>query len=817
MKLIEMHAGLCAGLVAAGTLLTPGAAVAEDAAAAVPVSEMPVAEAATPAAQVERATVPVAAETEPAADADAPAVRNRLVEEIVVTAQKREEAIQDVPISIQAFSGDAMAARGVENTYQLGQVVPSLQFTDVAGFTLIFMRGIGTDNFIPSADPSIATYIDGIYVPQGHTAAQSLGNVQRVEVLKGPQGTLFGRNATGGAISIVTEDPGTVFKTELETEFGNFSSRSAKASTTIPLTDWASISAAGLIKTIDNYYTADNFDLPKTRSKAGRFKLGLRPHDDVAINLTAYKTKQTGYSSTFGNNTDPTLVGTAAGIMPAQDNYRTGTDLNHPPDQATQDIYYGNVSWTTPWIDLKLLASHQDIITGPATIDFDGSAQPLAAFDALNEFSKLKTYELQFLSNDETPFAERFKWVAGLYYIESDAGFDPAHLRVAPAAVTSLVDVARSYGVPVPDRIGSIADFIADLPLGSYTPLSQDGVTIEFSGILGTKSTSAFAQGTYYFNEFFDLTVGGRYQEEKRFLTKSQTGVTVPATQGGGIDLSPIQFGLPSETAKNFSPKIVLTGHPDDDKLVYLSYGVGYKSGTFNVVNIYIPPKYIKPEKVASIELGMKADFFNRLLRLNGAIFNNKITNLQSGFVSVLSGGAVQFINAGEATTRGVEVDGTALPMPDMNPGLALTFNAAYVDAKYDDFNPCPGFNETTGLYASNLDCSGNEIVRAPKVSGSIGFVQAIELSQGSLEFALDNYYNSGFYYDAYNTVKEAAYSTLGGRVSYLHDPWGLRVTAFAKNGLDERYHIQQFQSDFGLTKTLAAPREYGLRLNWQF
>ena len=353
-----------------------------------------------------------------------------------------------------------------------------------------------------------------------------------------------------------------------------------------------------------------------------------------------------------------------------------------------------------------------------------------------------------------------------------------------------------------------------NLPAVINTPLAADGLTIEFNGVLGTKSTSVYAQSTYFINDTFDITLGGRYQEEKRFLTKSQTSLTVPATQ---YDQTLLPFPLPSQTEKNFSPKLVLSMHPREDALLYASYGVGFKSGTYNVVNIYTPPNYIEPEKVTSYELGFKTDLFDRLVRLNGAVFRNDISNLQSGFVSVLSGGAVQFITAGSATTQGVEVDGTAMPLPNLDPGLALSFNAAYVKAEYDNFNPCPGFREGTGLYASSLDCSGNDVVRSPKFSGSVGFVQAIELSQGTLEIAADEYFNSGFYYDAYNTVKEDSYSTLGGRVSYLHDPWQLRVTLFVKNALDEKYHIQQFQSDFGLTKTLAPPREYGVRLNWNF
>ncbi len=125
----------------------------------------------------------------------------------MVTAQKREENLQDVPISVQAFSGDLLDARGIDEPKDLQLITPGLSYTVFAGYSLIYIRGVGTDAFIPSADASVATYIDNLYYPFGHSLAAALGSIDRVEVLKGPQGTLFGRNSTGGAINIVTKEP----------------------------------------------------------------------------------------------------------------------------------------------------------------------------------------------------------------------------------------------------------------------------------------------------------------------------------------------------------------------------------------------------------------------------------------------------------------------------------------------------------------------------------------------------------------------------------------------------------------------------------
>jgi iron complex outermembrane receptor protein len=157
------------------------------------------------------------------------------------------------------------------------------------------------------------------------------------------------------------------------------------------------------------------------------------------------------------------------------------------------------------------------------------------------------------------------------------------------------------------------------------------------------------------------------------------------------------------------------------------------------------------------------------------------------------------------------------VPLPERDPGLALTANAAYVDAKYSEFPNCPGFQRGSGFYSGTLQCTGNDIVRTPRISGGIGLVQSVDVGNGTLEMSVDGYFNSGFYYDAYNTVRENAYEIMNGHVSYLYTPWNTRVTFYGKNLLDARYHDQQFQTDFGITKTLAPPLEFGIRLNWNF
>ncbi|HKY20926.1 MAG TPA: TonB-dependent receptor [Vicinamibacterales bacterium] len=737
-------------------------------------------------------------------DENATASRNPLMEEIVVTAQKREENMQDVPISIQAFSSESIVARGIENTYQLGQAVPSFQVNTVAGYALLYLRGIGTDQFVLSADQSVATYIDGIYTVQGEGVSQSLANIQRVEVLKGPQGTLFGRNSTGGAISIVTEDPSDALAGRLEGEIGSFHNRQFKASVSGPITDWLSASLSGLAARRDNAYDNAFHDVLPDETRAARGRVKFMPADSLTLTVTGSYAEQFGI--TMGKNTDPSLL-IAALAQPVPDDYHSQTDL-FPDGHSTNRQIYANLQWNLPRFDVKLLGSDQYLLVDATTVDFDGTQLPLAAFDTDKQYADYQTAELQITSNEDTWGAESFKWVAGAYYLKSEVGYDPGVLKMGAQAFGTTQTL---LGQPLP---AYIQELVAMLPADN-TPLEEGGLTVAFAGLLGTVSHSAFGQATYYFNEWLDLTVGARFQTEKRSVLKAQTGIVDPT--GGDQSSTLLRFPLQSKTAHNVSPKGVLSVHPTDESLIYLSYSVGFKSGTYNIVNVYKAPDYIKPERVATWELGFKADLLEGQIRLNGAIFNNDIDDLQSGFVSLLSGGAVRFLSVDSARTRGAEIEATALPMPDLNPGLVVSANAAYVKARYLDFTNGSGFDPVTGVYQQGLDFSGNEIVRAPKLSGGATVAQALDLGDGLLEAAVDGYHNSGFYHDARNTVREKAYNIFNARISYEYTPWQFKATVFGQNVLDERYHVQQFQTDFGTFKTLAPPHAWGLRLQWDF
>ena len=762
-------------------------------------------------------TIPVEVAADEVPTQAAPQSSSRLIEEIVVTAQKREENLQDVPLSVQAFSAEALDARGVSDALNLPTVTPGLVYSVIAGYSIIFIRGVGTDAFVPSADASISTYIDGVFFPFSHGLVQSFGAVDRVEVLKGPQGTLFGRNSTGGAINVITKEPGPDFETSVQVSYATFDAMQTRAYVNIPLTDTLSFNVSALYNLADSYYklTADSprngrNPLDRENEKGARLRVKWAPSDAFDITLSGLLVQQSGIGPVINQNTAPNAQYVPLGVVPT-DRYRTSIDTDSY-NKSKNPVIYGEANFRADWFDTKLLASRQSIRTS-AAIDYDATSAPLVGFDA-DQIADVDTQELQFISNDTTPWSEHFTWIAGLYHIESYAGFDPVLFSIGRDApffstlVDGLQDVLDVAGLPdVLSGLGSRVD-------------------IQAQGFLDLESTAGFFQGTFKLPYDFALTLGGRYQEESREVVDSRDQVQI--SDGTFVPL--FNFANQKADTSDFTPKVTLDWRPVDDVLTYVSYQKGFKSGTYNILNIYTPTQYIEPEEVMAYELGAKSQLFGGRLQLNGAIFHTDIDNLQVQFISLLSGGAVRFESAKGARVRGAEFDLLWQVAPDALPGLIATANGAYLDAKYTDYPNASGFTDQGvpfggsgfvigGGVLPGEDFSGNRIVRSPEFSGTAGLSYTFDALQGTFEAAADVYYNSGYFYTAQNLerAEEDAYSTLDARVSYLYTPWNLRVTAFGRNLTDTLHAINKLPTDIGTWTTFAPPVTYGLRVNWEF
>lgn len=775
-----------------------------------------------PSGTSDTASTPAEAAKPAASTTEAAKPRNRFVEEIVVTAQKREENLQSVPISVQAFSGDMLDARGITNQNGLQQITPSLDIGNQIGYTTIFLRGVGSDAFL-TADPSVAYYVDGVYFPFAQGLIQDFGALQRIEVLKGPQGTLFGRNAVGGAINVITKAPSFAGpELSVQSSYGNFRHGEARVYANIPVTDTVAFSASIIDDTAENYYrgsTAAGHSLPTEDTKGARLKVRWAPTDSLEFNLAAMRLQTTGVGSIYQLNANPSTLGTLIGIQP-QPGYTGSLDSNSFT-HVENTVYYGSATYKLPFADLKLMGSHQKMDT-QGLFDFDGSNLPLVSFGpngpGSDQYAHIQTAEVQLVSSPDGWASSWLKWIAGGYYFRGEQGF--YHLELTLAGIDPRNGTIA--GIPVPTGLFTELNTLAgDLGITSL-PSGQ----ISLNGIVGTLSKSGYFQGTITFTDWLALTLGGRYQVETRKIVDSS--VALETTNGAtspfiNFTTAHDQNGntVPTvSTTSSFRPKVSIDTHPfQDDTLVYASYQKAIKSGTFNAVAIYLPPSYVKPEEMTAYEVGIKTSLFDSSLRVDAAAFQYNIKNLQTQFVSLLEGGAISFENAPGARSRGAEVGWTAQIVPNWIDNLVFAGGAAYLDSTYTSYPNGTGYDQNNGLFSQGNDYTGHRIVRSPRWSGNLSLSKTWNISDHSLELSADAYINSGFYYSAANTprTKQSKYQVYNARASYMYEPWQLRVTVFGQNLLNKVYTAGEQETDFGNLITLAPPRMYGVRLNWDW
>lgn len=750
--------------------------------------------------------------------------KSGLVEEVIVTAQKREEALSDVPISLQAFSPDALAARGIDNQQGLSRAVPSLDVGSQAGYATIFLRGIGTEAFL-TADPSIASYVDGVYFPFSPTFISDFSGVKRVEVLKGPQGTLFGRNAVGGAISVTSLEPS--FEdaaTHLDLTVGNFGLIKPRLYTNLPVSDNFAVNFSA-------YYAAADSNLSSESRTADK---PLRKQYDEGVRIrtrwapTSFLDFQLGFTRTrnqnngaIGSNLNPSLLGRLVGIQPPDDprNVQVNTRLYGVSETSvisTQNTLYA------PWFDFKLLASKQKNSL-LYNYDFDGSTRPLVSFDVPGHPANIGQGELQIISNDSQPFSSWLNLNAGVFLFRNVQGFNPVQLEVGdivtPPEVQDLVDALLPDGLPLTEVAGQLL-----APGRAYRVQAEAQVK--------TFSAGYYLQSTMKFTDWLSLTLGARYQREDRGVHKSTVNLLVGTTNlGETIVNGPLLSFNNARDAQGriipnrdetygLQPKVTIDVHPfEDETLVFASFQTAKKAHAYNAFAVYLPPQYIKPERTTAYEVGLRTPLFGGLTRFNLAAFYYRIKDLQTQYVSLLSGGALAFENAPLATSKGIDFDVVTEVFPELVEGFAVSLNGAFLDAKFGNYENAAGYNPQTGLFSATNDFSGNRQTRTPKFSGTVAITKLWTFGPNEIEFGADYYRNSGFFYSASNdpNYQQTGYGLLGSFLRYKYLPWGFEIRGYGKNLTNEIYTQGVISTDFGGVFSIAAPREYGVVASWKF
>ncbi|WP_070151366.1 TonB-dependent receptor [Sphingobium phenoxybenzoativorans] len=629
---------------------------------------------------------------EPAPAEQASADKGAKIEDIVVTAQRQAQSVQQTPLAITAVGGDTLKDRGIVDIDALTRSIPNFNFSRVGSDARVFIRGVGlVGNSAAGFDGRVAIYTDDVVNGRTQAALGSLFDLNRIEVLRGPQGTLYGRNATAGAVNIISNDPTNTLDGYASLTVGNYNLIRAEGAISGPLSD--TVSARLAFQTNDrdgfgkNVMTGNPVD--SERSRAVRAKLRFEPSETFHFTLTGeyrWEDDNAGGYAFVRPNPFRADVNVARGyVHPSNPRDRAGVD---------QQFFMENFGLTGNAV-LKLSDSLElTSVTGyryldQASISSTDNSNSLGTAVDLATGSRQLSQELRLALKSDL-----IDLVVGGFYFHEKNDF------VLDAAVSPLYFGGGQFPLYVGFRSG---------------------------GAQKTNAYAAFAQGTLHVTDKLGIDIGARYSYEKRSIDQFNlidfvnvftrnpapvVGCPAPAV-GGFVPGRTLCYRTSTNSASwsSFDPKVAIHYQISDTVMAYASYSRGFKSGGFDFGQLR--PAF-DPEKLVDYEGGIKADLFDRRLRLNLAGFYYDYTNLQFNVVRFLPTPGNITINAAKARLYGAEAEITVLPVDD----LRLAFNLAWLHNEYRELTDShPVTNVVTNL-------AGNQLISAPKYKlvGEVGY-----------------------------------------------------------------------------------------------
>jgi len=710
------------------------------------------------------------------------------LEEVVVSARKRNENLQTTPIAVTAFSGAQIEARQATNVAEIARVVPNVSFDEGAALAgssntvTMFIRGVGQTDFSLTIDPGVGIYVDGVYVSRVIGGLLETADLEQVQVLRGPQGTLFGKNTIGGAVLLTTRPPSNEFEASLEATTGAYGRADVRGMVNVPLTDGfrlrASVSALDRRGYGQSLYDGQQFG--NRHSLSGRLVGELDLATDTRLTVAADGSRSREHAppvkvlalNEFGffplvyNNFVAGGLGcgqfpAAAGpLLPTPLNNRNCynaqwltsspyTNYNGDRDDSDLDVWGVTATLNAPvgGARFKSITAYRDLNSNFA-LESDGAPMIVAA--TADDYTQSQfSQELQLAG---TAAAERLTWLTGLYYL-NEKGRD-------------------------------INSLLPGDPTLSFTS----------GGRIENDSYAAFTQLTYSLTERSRLTVGGRYtREQKRFTPGQFVDAISPAVSDFLYGLAPIfrdvngtggalaagSLLLPSveksTSIHKFTPTMSLDYRPVDSTMLYASYGRGFKSGGFTQ-RVFPPLTQVPsfgPESLDSVEVGVKSELFERRLRVNATAFYSDYKDMQT-LVTVFVAPTVQ--NAGRAKIKGSELELEAVPAPWLRFGVS----AGYTDAKYTEISP-----------AAAPITLASKLPNVPKLTGTASTTADVfdsERMKGSLR--LDWAYKGSHFKDAVNTqrLRQGGYGLLNviAKLATRDERWA--VSAGVTNATNKKY-----------------------------
>ena len=770
-----------------------------------------------------------------------------VLEEVIVTATRRDTNVQDTAAAITAMQADELAVRSITKLSDLAGSTPGLHISDYQGDTSIFIRGIGTPVIIAGNDSSTGTYVDGVYLSRAAALGPAFFDVSRIEVLRGPQGTLYGRNATGGAINIVSNRPGDEFGGNLNVTLGDYNLVDLSGAVDIPLGENVSgriaikrISHDGYSKVVRSQASGRGSDDVEDQDQLSlRFTIQAELAETTTLTLIADyfdsddKSKVFTYASSGYAEEVPNWYASREGQATAPYFAFKQTGRATTPGSRTifSDVDYQSateISGVTLILDhsfevgdLKVSANYKD--TNPyLQNEFDLSDAFVNVYQREEDHEQWSV-DVQFTSE----VGENFNWVVGGSYFEEDNEITNNIFGDfwEPILIQGLTDLQTA---------GVLPPFPVVIP---QTTLCCD---LHLNGDQQTEAWAVFAEANWNISEKLLLTFGGRYSDEERdghqvfeLSILSPTGgaparfapeiLFFPNAVSEGRDgVTPDPFGFVvapvdgPESFDAFTPKLALTYTVNEDWIVYASAQRGFKSGGYNIGSNQRVA--YEPEKIWAYEVGLKGDFLDSRLRLNSAVFHYDYTNLQAQD-SVQNQPIIR--NVGKARVTGFELETIYLVSEHVQLDASMThLNAEFTKGELTEpLRPAP-ITQEPGSLVTDLD--GLTLPRAPDWKFQVGLQAEFSVASNPLLLRLDYSWQSEIYYTVFNidAASQDDYGVVNVRAEYqVDDRW--RVAMFGKNISDESYFTNQILTGtvYGaeFVGTLGAPKTYGLEVAFNF
>jgi iron complex outermembrane receptor protein len=693
---------------------------------------------------------------------DAGAGSSTQVGEVVVTARHRLESLQSVPISISVVDGAQAAAKNLNDIQDISAQVPAVDFRTSASNKdqTVFVRGIGTISTSPGVEPSVSTVIDGVVIARAGAATLDLLNLDHIEVLEGPQGTLFGKNASAGVINIITKNPSSKPSGYIDASVFEGLEYHINAGVSGPITN----TLKGLISVFDSHYdgNVDNVYLHKTvngfQNEGVRTKLVYNPVESLTLTAAAdfthsHETIPTGVFTTTNRIAYPTGVNTnypgfatllaAEGVTPSNNNTTISSD-----DKSRADDYNEGVSLQADWdfwggYRLTSITAYRNW-RNVQFQDYDQTSQASTTYPQIGDIGRLHFDQTSEELRIASPKGHLIDYVAGLYYL--DASDNETYER----------DVNQPGGSGLNNGVGHY------------------GATDINYAVFGEANINLLPN--------FRAIIGGRgVGDDLSFYNNRVSTVPPPGTSVTGVAAS--FSGSGSETKDGYSGRFGLQYDVTSHVMIYATYSRGYKGPAYNVyfnqgATATAP---LAPETSNAYEAGLKGQFLERKLQADVSIFRTDFSNYQANSSILINNAIVtNLVNAGAVRTQGVEGSFTARPIP----GLTLDFNGLYDDATVTNF-PCPAGSPIT------CNINGGRLPFAPKYkTHAQGDYRWPVTALADLDIETDYNWQSKTQYQLAQTAQtsQPAYGIWNASLGLLFDRYGLTTRLLVKNITDQHY-----------------------------